>query len=45
MRERFPETHEEKLEYLRELREQVIHSASGDAVEKQHAKGMLTARL
>ena len=39
-----PETHEEKLAYLRELREQAIHSASEEAVEKQHAKGKLTAR-
>ena len=44
MREKFPETHEEKLAYLRELREQAIHSASEEAVEKQHAKGKLTAR-
>ena len=36
MREKYPETHEEKLAQLRELREQ--------AVEKQHAKGKLTAR-
>src|ERR671918_336504 len=44
MRERNPITHEEKLAYLRELREQAIHSASEEAVEKQHAKGKLTAR-
>ena len=44
MREKNPETHEEKLAYLRELREQAIHSASEEAVEKQHAKGKLTAR-
>src|SRR4051812_47484224 len=44
MREKNPVTHEEKLAYLRELREQAIHSASEDAVEKQHAKGKLTAR-
>src|SRR5688572_33480048 len=44
MRERFPETHEEKLAYLRELREAAVHSASEEAVEKQHAKGKLTAR-
>src|SRR5919106_2836264 len=44
MRERNPVTHEEKLEYLRELREQAVHSASEEAVEKQHAKGKLTAR-
>src|SRR5258705_7147262 len=44
MREKFPQTHDEKLAQLRELREQAIHSASEDAVEKQHAKGKLTAR-
>src|SRR6188768_2566605 len=44
MRERNPVTHEEKLNYLRELREEAIHSASEAAVEKQHAKGKLTAR-
>src|SRR6184192_2946572 len=44
MREKFPETHEEKLEYLRELREAAIHSASAEAVDKQHEKGKVTAR-
>ena len=44
MREKNPETHEEKLAYLRELREEAIHSASEEAVEKQHAKGKMTAR-
>ena len=44
MREKNPETYEEKLTYLRELREAAIHSASEEAVEKQHAKGKLTAR-
>src|ERR687890_2846347 len=44
MRERNPETHDEKLAYLRELREAAVHSASEAAVEKQHAKGKLTAR-
>src|SRR6478752_240081 len=44
MRERNPETHDEKLAYLRELREAAIHSASEEAVEKQHAKGKMTAR-
>ena len=33
MRERNPVTHEEKLEYLRELREAAVHSASEEAVE------------
>ena len=44
MRQSFPQTHEEKLAYLRELREEAVHSASEEAVEKQHAKGKLTAR-
>src|SRR2546422_2215016 len=44
MREKVPETFEEKVELLRELREQAIHSASSEAVEKQHEKGKLTAR-
>jgi propionyl-CoA carboxylase beta chain len=44
MRERNPVTLEEKLAYLRDLREQAVHSASEEAVEKQHAKGKLTAR-
>ena len=38
VREKFPETHEEKLAYLRELRDEAIHSASEEAVEKQHAR-------
>ena len=41
---RLPETYEEKLAQLEELRIQAVHSASEDAVEKQHAKGKLTAR-
>ena len=44
MRQSYPQTHEEKLNYLRELREQAVNSASEAAVEKQHAKGKLTAR-
>src|SRR6476661_7045176 len=44
MRERNPVTHEEKLSYLRELREEAIHSASEEAEEKQHARGKYTAR-
>src|ERR1700749_4017722 len=42
MREKNPITHEEKLAYLRELREAAIHSASEEAVEKQHARGQVT---
>ena len=44
VRESYPETHDEKLAQLRELRESAVHSASEEAVEKQHAKGKLTAR-
>jgi propionyl-CoA carboxylase beta chain len=44
MRQKVPETYEEKLAQLEELRFQAIHSASEDAVEKQHSKGKLTAR-
>ena len=44
MRASSPTTFEEKLAQLEELREQAIHSASEAAVEKQHAKGKLTAR-
>ena len=44
MREKSPETHEEKLEFLRVLRDQAINSASEEAVDKHHAKGKLTAR-
>src|SRR5213083_613250 len=44
MRQKVPETYEEKLAQLEELRLQAIHSASEDAVERQHAKGKLTAR-
>ena len=44
MRAKNPETFEEKLGQLRELREAAIHSASEAAIEKQHAKGKLTAR-
>src|SRR3989475_4407199 len=43
-RQRVPETFEEKLAQLEELRYQAVHSASEEAVEKQHAKGKLTAR-
>src|SRR3954447_9931178 len=44
MREKNPVTHEEKLAYLRELRDEAAHSASQEAVDKQHDKGKLTAR-
>jgi propionyl-CoA carboxylase beta chain len=44
MREKSPETHEERLARLAELRAAAVHHASGAAVEKQHAKGKYTAR-
>src|SRR3954451_11366683 len=44
MRQRAPETHEEKLAQLRELRDAAVHHATQTAVEKQHAKGKYTAR-
>src|SRR5688500_8199776 len=44
VREKVPETYEEKLAQLEELRHAAVHSASEQAVEKQHAKGKLTAR-
>jgi propionyl-CoA carboxylase beta chain len=43
MRQRAPETYEEKLAVLEELRHEAAH-AEGPAVEKQHAKGKYTAR-
>src|ERR671923_38288 len=43
MRQKSPETYEEKLAHLEELREQTIHT-NPQAEEKQHAKGKLTAR-
>src|SRR6516165_6098289 len=42
-RQRAPETYEEKLAQLRELREAALHSAP-EAEEKQHARGKYTAR-
>jgi len=44
MRESSPQTFEEKLSHLRELRDAAINSASEAAIEKQHAKGKFTAR-
>ena len=43
MRQKSPETYEEKLAQLTELREQAAHT-NPEAEEKQHAKGKLTAR-
>jgi propionyl-CoA carboxylase beta chain len=44
MREKAPETYEEKLAQLRELRQEAVHNAGQVAVDKQHAKGKFTAR-
>src|ERR671935_1100994 len=44
MRQKAPETFAERLAQLEELRHAVTHHASEKAVEKQHAKGKLTAR-
>src|SRR3954462_7894812 len=44
MRRKSPETNEERLAQLKELRDAMIHHASEKAVEKQHAKGKYTAR-
>ena len=44
MREESPENYEEKLAKLQEMRDAVVHHASANAVEKQHAKGKYTAR-
>ena len=43
MRQQSPETYEEKLAHLEELRIQALHT-NPQAEEKQHAKGKLTAR-
>jgi propionyl-CoA carboxylase beta chain len=43
MRERAPETYEERLEQLTALRTEALH-AQGPGVEKQHERGKLTAR-
>src|SRR4051812_29508842 len=43
MRQKSPETYEEKLEHLNELRQAAIHS-SPEAEQKQHDRGKLTAR-
>ncbi|HEU0020032.1 MAG TPA: acyl-CoA carboxylase subunit beta, partial [Thermoleophilaceae bacterium] len=43
MRQTSPETYEEKLAQLEELREQAVHT-NPQAEEKQHARGKMTAR-
>src|SRR5213080_1938501 len=44
MRAKAPETYEEKLAQLEELRHEAVHAGSESAVEKQHERGKLTAR-
>src|SRR5213595_3931003 len=44
MRQKTPETFEEKAAQLKELKDEAIHAGSEAAVEKQHAKGKMTAR-
>ncbi|MBA2763222.1 MAG: acyl-CoA carboxylase subunit beta [Thermoleophilaceae bacterium] len=44
MREKVPETYEEKAAQLAELKDAAINHASEKAVEKQHEKGKMTAR-
>ncbi len=44
MRDKAPETYEEKLAQLQEIREESIHAGSTSAVDKQHEKGKYTAR-
>ena len=43
MRQKTPETYEEKEAQLKELRHEAVHAGSEAAVEKQHAKGKKTA--
>ena len=44
MRDKAPETYEEKLAQLQELKYEAIHAGSQEAIAKQHAKGKYTAR-
>ncbi|MDQ6821498.1 MAG: acyl-CoA carboxylase subunit beta [Actinomycetota bacterium] len=44
MRDDAPETYEEKLAQLQEIREEAIHAGSAAAVAKQHERGRYTAR-
>ncbi len=44
MRDKAPETYEEKRAQLEELKHEAVHAGSEAAVEKQHAKGKYTAR-
>src|ERR1700742_1189891 len=44
MRAKAPETYEEKLAQLEELRQEAVHAGSEQAVAKQHERGKYTAR-
>ena len=44
MRVKAPETYEEKLAQLREIRDEAVHAGSEAAVAKQHERGKYTAR-
>jgi len=44
VRDKAPETYEEKLAQLQELRYEAIHAGSDQAVKKQHERGKYTAR-
>jgi propionyl-CoA carboxylase beta chain len=44
MRDKAPETYQEKLAHLRELKDEVLHAGSEAAVSKQHERGKYTAR-
>ncbi|MFL5842304.1 MAG: acyl-CoA carboxylase subunit beta [Thermoleophilaceae bacterium] len=44
MRQHTPDTYDEKAAHLQELRDEAVHAGSEAAVEKQHAKGKMTAR-
>src|SRR5258705_553903 len=44
MRQKTEKTYEEKAKHLTDLRHEAVHAGSEAAVEKQHAKGKLTAR-
>src|ERR1700757_1527385 len=44
MRDKAPETYEERLAWLQEMRHEAIHAGTEAAVAKQHAKGKYTAR-
>ncbi len=44
MRDKAPETYDERLAQLEEIRQEAVHAGSQGAVAKQHEKGKYTAR-